>query len=134
MRLVESVDAVSVVVEEESSDVDEVHGVAFGKGERLAGEPANALAQREIEAFDMVCLPFLFGTSAVLVVGHNVLIGAPEVGEDQPTFISGWNLVPELSATTHRARAMMPGDHLSGATAQRDPQPDLVFLAADITP
>jgi len=83
--------------------VDEVHGVAFGEGERLAGEPADALSQREIESLDVVCLPFLFGASAVLLVGHDLLIGVPEVGEDQPTFISGWNPVPQLAAADHRA-------------------------------
>lgn len=103
MRLVESVDAVTVVFEEESSDVDEVDDVAFGEGERFSSEAPDALAEREVESLDMVCLPFLFGTRAVLLVGHHLLIGVPEVGENEARFIGGRNLVPQLAAAGHRA-------------------------------
>jgi len=41
--LVESVDAVIVVVEEEGADMDEVHGVAFGEGKCFSGEASDAL-------------------------------------------------------------------------------------------
>ncbi len=104
--------------------MDEVHGVAFGKGERLASESADALAQREVETLDVVCLSFLLTTRPVLLVGHNALIRRPEVGEDEAGFVSGWDLLPQLAATQPRARAMMPGHDLPGAATQRNPQPD----------
>lgn len=127
-------DAVSVVVKEEEPDVNEVHDVALGEGERLAGEPGDALPEREIEALDMVCFSFLFGTGAVLLVGHDVLIRSPEVGEDQARLVGGRNLVPQLAAAEHGARTMMPSHDLPGATAQRNPQPHRVRLAAYIAP
>jgi len=99
--LIESVDAVSVVFKEESSDVDEVHEVAFGEGEGLAGEPADALAQREVESLDMICFSVLLGTRAVLLARHHVLVGAPEVGEDETRFVSGRNLVPQRPTAEH---------------------------------
>ena len=118
---VESAGLILVVVKEEESDVDEVHEVAFGKGKRLAGEAPDALPEGEVESLDMVCLTFSLGAGAVLVVRHNALIGAPEVSEDKPRLVSVWNLLPQLSAAHHRARAVVPGHHLPGATTERDP-------------
>ena len=134
VRLAESANAVSVVIEEESSDVDEVHDVAFGEGESFSGEAPDALPEREVEPLDMVCLSFLFGAGSVLFVGHNLLIRAPEVGEDEAGFVSGRNLFPKRPTTEHRARAVVPGHDLPGATAQRDPEPDRVLFAAHIAP
>ena len=42
--MVESVNAVLVVIEEEGSDMDEVHGVTLGKGKGLAGEAPDESA------------------------------------------------------------------------------------------
>lgn len=100
----ESVDAVSVVVKEKSTDVDEVHDVAFGKGKRFSSESADALTQGEVETLNVVCLSLLLGTGAVLVIRHNLLVGAPEVGENEAGFVGGRNLVPQLSATIHSCR------------------------------
>ena len=121
MRLVEPVDAILVVLQKENSDVDEVHDMAFGKGERFSSETPDALPEREVEALDVVGLPFLLGASSVLVVRHNLLISLPEIGKDEAGLVGGRNLAPQLSAAEHRARAMVPGHDLPGAPTQRDP-------------
>lgn len=111
-----------------------MHEVAFGEGKGLSGESANALSQGEIEPLDMICLSVLFGARPVLIVGHDFLIGVPKVGEDEASFVSGRNLLPQLAAAIHRARAMMPSDHLPGAPTQCNPQPDRVTFVAHIRP
>ena len=121
-------------MKEKESDVNEVHEMAFREGERLAGESADALPEREIEALDVVGFSLLFGTRSVLVVGHHLLVGLPEVGEDEAGFVSVGDLLPQLAAAEHGAGAMMPSDHLPGAAAQRDPQPERVLLAAHKRP
>ncbi len=46
--------------------VDEMHGIALGKGERLAGEPAHSLPQREVSAPDDGWAPFSAAGGVVL--------------------------------------------------------------------
>ena len=71
-----------------------MHGVRLGEGERLAGQSGDALSQREVEAFDMICFSFLLGTGSVLLVGHHLLIRLPQVREDETRSIGGGDLVP----------------------------------------
>ena len=66
-----------VVANEEEAKNDEVHEDGFRKGKALASEAPDALAQREIEALDMVCLSFLFGAGLMLVGRHHLLIRLP---------------------------------------------------------
>lgn len=43
---------------EEESEDDDVHEGGLGEGERLSGEPSDALALGEVEALDVVGLSF----------------------------------------------------------------------------
>jgi hypothetical protein len=82
----------------------------------------------------MIGLPFLLATSLMLFLRHNYLIRIPKVREDQALFVGLGNLVLQLSAAKHRARAMMPSYHLTSASTQRNPQPDGVLLATHKRP
>ena len=70
---------VSIVADEEEAKNDEVHEDGFRKGKALASEAPDALAKREVEALDMVCLSFLFGAGLMLVGRHHLLIRLPQI-------------------------------------------------------
>ena len=66
-------------------DEEEPEGVAvgaqfLGEGEGLSHEARHALAQGEVEAFDVVGLALLLGTRLMLLGGHDTVVGVIEVG------------------------------------------------------
>lgn len=133
MRLVEPEDAVSVVLEQEAPDVDEVHRVTFGKGERLAREPAHSLPESEVEAFQAVGRP-LFLLLVELLWGHNQSISGPGIGKSAAAFVVLRHLVPQLLACRGGVVAWHPRHDLASSAAQRHMNPHLVLLAGHIRP
>ncbi len=61
-----------VVADKEEAKDDEVHEDGLGEREALAGETPDALAQREVETLDVVCLSFLLGARLMLVGWHHI--------------------------------------------------------------
>ena len=125
--------AVLVVLEEEASDVDEVHDVGLGKGEGLAGEPSHTLSKREVETFETIGRP-LFLLLVELLLGHHKSVSGPGIGKSTAAFVAWGHLVPELLAGASRVVAWHPCHHLPCSAAQGHMNPYLVFLTAHIRP
>ncbi len=70
---------VLVVGMEEESDGEDVHEKALGEGECFSGEAGHALAQGEVEPFDVVGLPFLLEARLMLFGIKNLLISQKKV-------------------------------------------------------
>lgn len=87
----------SIVEDEEVADSSIVPEVSFGKGKGFSHQTRHALAQREIEAFDVVGLSFLFAAGTMLILGNDLSIGLPKIGEARSGFISRGDFVPQLA-------------------------------------
>ena len=116
--------------EEEAQGLD-VGQQFLGKGEGFSHKPRHALAQCEIEAFDVVGLALFLGAGKMLLLGHYALVRGVEVGVAETAFVIRRNLVPQALATEGVARAKVPRHHLPGSSAQCDPDPHTVLLLAD---
>ena len=126
--------AVAVVLDKEEPQVDEMHEVGLGERERLAHETRHPLAQCQVEPFDVIGLSFVFTTSPMLFSRQNGLISLPEVAVESASSVALGNLVPQSATGLLAAVTVMPGDHLSGSSAQGDPDPHLALLGANVRP
>ena len=106
----------------------------LGEGERFSDESGYALAQCEIEAFDVVGLALLFRAGLMLWGGHNAVVGKVEVGVAQGAFVAVRNLVPQHLATQRIPFSIPPRYNLPGSSTQRQPNPHLVLFVAHKAP
>ncbi len=72
---------------------DFVHCIDFGKGQGAAHQPSQALAQRVVEALDVVGLALPL-TGMMLVWRQDGLIGFPKVAVTQTVFVAVRNALP----------------------------------------
>ncbi len=97
-----------------------MHGVTFGKGGGFSREPSHSLAQRAVEAFQMVsratCLALL-----ELLLRHDASISVPDVSVAVRLFVSGRNRLPQLSTRRLAATPNSKSHNLAGASAQGQP-------------
>lgn len=97
-----------------------MHGVTFGKGGGFSRQPSHSLAQRAVEAFQMIswaaCLALL-----ELLRRHNASISVPDVSVAMPLFVSGRNRLPQLSTRRLAATPDGKSHNLAGAAAQGQP-------------
>ena len=114
-----------IIVMDEDLDGSLVHKIRFGKGERLSHQSPHSLADRVVVAFNMVC----FATPLAAVVlssRHHLSISRPKIAVAEAAFVSGRDALPQHTTSGLTATANSISDDLSGATAQRQPQPTLV--------
>jgi len=120
-----------VVGDEEEAQSLDVGEEFFGEGKGFSDEAGQRLAQREIEAFDVVGESVSLETGVMLVCGHHALVTSVEVGVAQATFVGGRDSFPQTLARERVARAIPPCHYLARSAAQRDPNPHAVFLFAN---
>lgn len=107
-----------------------VHRVDFGKGQGATHQASQSLAQRVVEALDVIGLALPL-TSAMLLWRHNRLIGFPKVAVAQTLFVAVRNALPQEPARLDAARTQRIGHNLPRAPAQSQPQPPFVFALFD---
>ena len=106
----------------------------FGERECFANKASHALAQREIEAFDVIGFSFLFAARLMLIVRNDLLVSVPKVAVALERLVSRWYFVPQRQATHFIALPKVPGYDLTRATTQSNPDPNLVLLVPNVTP
>ena len=105
--------------EEAASDLMDLNG--FGEGEAFADEATQALAQRVVEAFDVIRGAF-GGGGSTLGGGQDVVVAFPMIGVQPALTVSGWDAAPQEARRGVIARAERVGHDLAGASAQRQPR------------
>src|SRR5438067_5304779 len=119
-----------VVVREEDSQPEFMHIEVLGEGESLAHEPADTLPGRAEEAFGVAGLPSLFGAAAVRACWKHRFIRKPKVAACRSAEVVRRQSSSQPAGALLRAVAEHVGDHLAGASAERDPEPALAFFLA----
>ncbi len=102
--------------------------------QRFADKTGHPLAQGEIPAFLVRSLPGFLTNRMVGTFGQDGLVGAPEVGVGATATIGWRNSLPQPATGGCTAIPDDKGDDLTGAAAQRRPQPLLVLPGIDKRP
>ena len=106
----------------------------FGERKCFAHKASHALAECEIEAFDVIGFSFFFATGVMLLAGNDLLVSAPEVAVTVECLVSRWYFVPQRQATHFITLPKVPRYDLARAATQSNPDPDLVLLVSNVTP
>jgi hypothetical protein len=106
-------------------------GQRLGKGERLAGEPCQPLAQSVIErvspGYDIVGLATAFLDHTMAFAGQDTDIGIPVVGLAKRTLsVERRHLAPERSLTGATAITNLHCHDFARLGIHRQPEPDLL--------
>ena len=111
-----------------------MHSLAFGEGERLANEAAQALSQGAEKAFGVVGLAFVLAAETVRAPGKSFLVGQPEVAARGPAMVLGREALAQGASTLGRTIPDKVRHNLAGLAAKCDPDPAHVGFAADKAP
>ena len=111
-----------------------MHPLTLGKRERLANQPTQTLAQRVVEALYVAGLPVPLVGGPVQAGGHYDLVGVPEVREAALRAVGGRDTGPKAAAGLYGALAYGVAHHLESASADSQPQPDVVGFVGDEGP
>lgn len=95
--------ALSVVMMNKEFDGSFMHGVDLGKGQGASHQASQSLAQRVVEAFDVISLASSF-TGIMLLWWQHRVIGFPKVAVAQAAFVAVGNALPEQAAGLDAAR------------------------------
>ena len=96
-----------------------MHVPRFRERQGFPYESPKPLAERIVEAFDVIGFARLFAHPFVLVVRQNGVIGGPEVVEAIGVAIGFRYGVPQAQARAHATVTQCEGQHLARATADR---------------
>ena len=107
-----------------------MHEERFGKRQRQANKPSQALAQSVIPSFHMGGLPRLFAHRTMLFFRNNGLIGRPEISETDPGAIRLGNGLPQVLTGPLAPIPNRISHDLAGPTTQGNPDPHLLALVS----
>ncbi len=107
-----------------------MHEERFGKEQRQANKPSQALAQSVIPSFHMGGLARLFAHRTMLFVRNNGLIGRPEISETDPGAIRLRNGLPQVLTGPLAPIPNRISHDLAGPTTQGNPDPHLLALVS----
>ena len=102
--------------------------VRFGKGQGLADEAGQSLAQGVVPAFHVSRLATLLAHTAMRLLGKDLLVRLPEIAEGQTMLVLGGNLVPQAATRFLAAVTDHKGHNLVCAATNGRPQPSFSTL------
>lgn len=109
-------EAIQVIAMQEEADDALMPERASGEREGFAYKTAQTLAERIIEAFDMIFRTSVVG-GAMLRWGKDIVVTFQGVAIDVPKTVGGWDTVPKARGGGVTARPQSIGDNLAGASA-----------------
>ena len=120
---------------EEVEDRADVVIELLGKGEGLAAQAADTLAQGVVEALDVIGLPRLLASGLVAFGRKDGGVGVPEVAvADRAHPVLRWQRVPQLASRFCGAVTNCHANHFAGFTVEGEPNPLHLLLVAHVRP
>ncbi len=113
-----------------------MHSLALGEGKSLANKAAKSLAQGAVPTLDVAGFAHAHALAgaAVGTARKDFVVGQPPVAARGPTAVVRRDALTQRAGTVGRTIPDKVGDHLAGLTAERDPHPAHVGLAAHEAP
>ena len=110
-------------------------GQLFGERQRFAHQTTNPLAQRVVQALDMIRLTTLLADRSMSFGRQDRSVSVPEIAVADRTLSIDWReALPECLRSDVVARSDRNSDYLSRLSIERQPKPLLIALTEDERP
>ena len=113
---------------------DFMHVFRLWKRQRFSHKASTRLSERVIPSFHMICLPASFSDTLMGFLRKDELIRFPKITVALTTFVSVWDLIPQLTTGCFTAIPDDKGHDLTRPTAHNRPNPTFVPLLIDKWP